>query len=301
MNESSIDPHIVFSPAYEVDIGPHVFPTSKYRHVRDRLAAECGLREPIAPKAADRQTLAAVHTDAYLDDLRGARHTHEIVEWFVISCGGTIEASRRALSLGWAAHVGGGFHHAFADRAEGFCYLNDIAVAARAMQREGLAGRIAVVDVDVHQGNGTAEIFEGDRSVFTFSIHQEDNYPVKARSDIDIGLVSFDPSRSGSPYVNDSLYLERLEEGVAATLEAARPELVLYVAGADPYEMDQLGGFRVSRAGLARRDALVFRMCREHAIPVVVTLAGGYAVELSDTVAIQFETVRTAHRMWSGD
>ena len=307
---ASLDPHIVYSPEYEADIGPHVFPTEKFRAVFERLVAEDGLEHHCEPSLPPREDLLRVHTAEYLDDLEGARHTArtvmselpispEIVRWFTLSCGGTMLAARKALELGWAAHLGGGFHHAFPARAEGFCYLNDLAVAARHVQAAELAGRVAVIDVDVHQGNGTAAVFVGDPSVFTFSIHQEDNYPVKERSDRDIGLLSFDRGRPGSPYVTDDLYLHLLEPAIAEILDGFGPELVLYQGGADPYERDRLGGLRLTRTGLARRDRAVFSMCRERGIPLAITLGGGYAEDVRDTIAIHLETVRVARATWA--
>ncbi|CAN5292931.1 histone deacetylase [soil metagenome] len=300
-----LDPHIVYSPAYEADIGPHVFPTEKFRGVKERLAAEDGLVTPLEPGIPPPEELLRVHTREYLDDLAGARHTPrtvtselpitpEIARWFMLSCGGTTLAARQALALGWAAHLGGGFHHAFPARAEGFCYLNDLAVAARSVQAEDLVERVAIIDVDVHQGNGTAAIFARDPTVFTFSIHQEDNYPVKERSDRDIGLVSFDRSRPGSPFVTDDLYLGLLLPAVEEILDDFRPNLVLYQGGADPYERDQLGGFRLSLEGLARRDAGVFGACRAREVPVAITFGGGYAEDVRDTIAIHLGTVRAA-------
>ena len=304
---SQLDGRIVTSPAYETDIGPHVFPTGKYRGVRERLEAD-GLTGIVEPEPPDRQDLLRVHTAAYMDDLAALRWTprtwrseipisEEIVRWFELSCGGTTTAARLALTSGWAAHLGGGFHHAFADRAEGFCYLNDLAVGARALQSAGEVERVAVIDVDVHQGNGTAAIFAADPTVFTFSIHQEDNYPVKERSDLDIGLLSFDRSRPGSPYVTDDLYLGMVESALPRILDDFRPDLVLYQAGADPYERDRLGGFRLTREGLARRDATVIGACRECGVPVAITLGGGYAEDVVDTVAIHAETVAAAARL----
>lgn len=300
-----LDSHIVYSPAYEADIGPHVFPTAKFRGVMERLSVKNGLVRPLEPEVPDRDDLRRVHTAEYLDDLAAAHHTprtmmselpitDEIVRWFLLSCGGTSLAARQALVLGWAAHLGGGFHHAFAARAEGFCYLNDLAVAARSVMAAGLAERVAIIDLDVHQGNGTASIFTGDPSVYTFSIHQEDNYPVKERSDRDIGLLSYDRSRAGSPFVTDDLYLSVLEPAVEEIVDGHRPDLVLYQAGADPYERDRLGGFRLTLEGLARRDRTVFAACRSRGIPVAVTLGGGYAEDVRDTVAIHTETVRAA-------
>ena len=304
---SQLDGRIVTSPAYETDIGPHVFPTEKYRGIRERLEAD-GLTGIVEPEPPPREDLLRVHTPAYLDDLSALAWTprtyrselpisEEIVRWFELSCGGTVAAARLALASGWAAHLGGGFHHAFADHAEGFCYLNDLAVAARVLQAREEVERVAVIDVDVHQGNGTAAIFADDPSVFTFSIHQEDNYPVKERSDLDLGLLSFDSSRPGSPYVTDEVYLDLLEPALPGILDGFRPGLVLYQAGADPYERDRLGGFRLTRAGLARRDAIVIEACRSRGIPIAVTLGGGYAEDVADTVAIHAETVRAAARL----
>jgi acetoin utilization deacetylase AcuC-like enzyme len=303
----NLDDHVVYAEAAYADIGPHVFPIEKYRRVYARLAKEDGLREPRVPETCPDADLIRVHDPAYLADLGTGRHTHrtrdselpispEIVAFFRLACGGTVLAARRALAAGWAAHIGGGFHHAFADRAEGFCYLNDLAVAARAVQAEGRARRVCVIDLDVHQGNGTAKIFAQDPSVFTFSVHQEDNYPIKQRSDRDIGLTSWDPRRPGSPFVTDALYLDLLAPALSETLESFPPDLVLYQAGADPYEDDQLGGFRLTRAGLERRDELVIGACRARGIPYAVTLGGGYARNVEDTVAIHVATIRAAQR-----
>lgn len=299
-----IDPHVVYSPASFADIGPHVFPMAKYAGVVRRLREEDGLEEPVASEPASREAILRVHTEAYLEDLDGGVHTprtipselpisKEIVDFFVLACGGTTVAARIALERGWAVHVGGGFHHAFPGKAEGFCYLNDLAVAAATLLEEGAIGSAAVIDVDVHQGNGTAAIFAGDERVFTMSIHQEDNYPVKERSDLDVGLVSWDRSRSGSPWVDDETYLEALAPAVERALEGS-PDLVLYQAGADPYERDQLGGLRLTMEGLRRRDETVFRACAERGIPWAITFGGGYALELDDTVAIHLQTIRVA-------
>jgi acetoin utilization deacetylase AcuC-like enzyme len=303
--------HVVYSPLSRADIGPHVFPMEKYAGVHHRLAEEDGLEDALEPEIPSREDLLRVHTAAYLDDLAGARHTWrttaselplsvEIADFFRLACGGTTLAARRALELGWAVHLGGGFHHAFAERAEGFCYLNDLAVAARAVQADATAERVTVVDLDIHQGNGTAAIFREDSTVYTFSIHQEDNYPVKEHGDRDIGLVSFDRSRPRSPWVDDDLYLEILEVALAEVLDESRPDLVLYQAGADPYEHDQLGGFRLTQEGLRRRDEAVFRACLERDVPAAATFGGGYAVDVADTIAIHLETVRTAWRILGG-
>jgi acetoin utilization deacetylase AcuC-like enzyme len=300
--------HVVHSPRAWAEIGPHVFPMEKYEGVYRRLVEEDGLRDPLRPEPSPREELLRVHTAAYLDDLDGGVHTWrtaaselplsvEIADFFRLACGGTALAARAALDRGWAVHLGGGFHHAFEERAEGFCYLNDLAVAARAVQAERRAERVAVVDLDVHQGNGTAAIFRGDPTVYTFSIHQEDNYPVKEPGDRDIGLVSFDRRRNGSPWVEDEVYLEILERVVPEVLEDARPDLVLYQAGADPYRYDQLGGFRLTLEGLERRDEIVFAACREREISVATTLGGGYAADVEDTIAIHLATVRAARRV----
>src|SRR5262245_55651926 len=250
-------PVVVYSPRYECDIGPHVFPVMKYGLVRRRLIDERAIvaDNVIEPPMPSRETLALVHTPGYLDDLEQLRHgprtwvselplTREIVTAYALAAEGTTLAARCALELGTAVHLGGGFHHAFADHAEGFCYLNDLAVAIRVAQREGSIRRAAVVDLDVHQGNGTAHIFAGDDTVFTLSIHQEANYPVpKMRSDLDVGLADG---------IADAEYLEVLDRALEQVW-AAQPELVLYQAGADPYRDDQLGGLSLTVDGLEAR------------------------------------------------
>lgn len=293
-----MNPLVVYSPRYACDIGPHVFPTQKYGRVRDRLVAE-GWVTPDAifdPEPAPRELLELVHTPQYVDDLEALRVTPrtayselplsaEIVEAYRRSAAGTAVAARSALIHRAAVHLGGGHHHASADRAEGFCYLNDVAVAIRALQRAGEVRRAAVVDLDVHQGNGTAMIFEGDSSVFTLSLHQEANYPVpKARSTLDIGL---------DDGIGDDAY-DRALAGALERVWAFAPEIAIYVAGADPYVDDQLGGLALTLGGLERRDRRVLEGCAERHIPVVVTLAGGYARRVEDTVAIHTATCRIA-------
>lgn len=300
---------LIYSEAYVVDIGPHVFPVAKYPMVVDRLVERCDVRkdEFIDPPPATRAQLGLVHTGAYLDDLLAARWTHrtmtselpltpEIVHGYTVAAGGTTIAAREAVKRrGFGIHVGGGFHHAFADHAEGFCYVNDIAVAIRVLQTEGLIRRAAVVDGDLHQGNGTAHIFLDDPSVFTFSIHQENNYPMKQRSDVDIGL------RDGA---EDQEYLEAVATVIPSRLDAFEPDLVVFVAGADPYRNDLLGGLAVTREGLARRDEMVVGYCAERAIPIASVLAGGYAADTDDTVEIHVNTCATmlaAARRRAGD
>lgn len=292
---------VVHSPEYACDIGIHVFPVEKYDRVLHRLIEErvidaAAVRVPPLPA---REDLLLVHTPEYLEDLDELRWTPrtssselpltaEIVRAYTLACSGTTLAAEEALTTGVAVHLGGGFHHAFADRAEGFCYLNDLAVAIRVLQHRGRIRRAAVVDLDVHQGNGTAHIFLGRPEVFTLSIHQEANYPSpKPPSDLDVGLADG---------TGDAEYLERLGEALLPVWSSA-PEIVLYQAGADPYAGDVLGGLSLTLAGLAARDAAVLDGCRERGIPVVVTLGGGYAREVDDTVEIHSQTARLAARL----
>jgi acetoin utilization deacetylase AcuC-like enzyme len=284
--------------AYQADLGGHVFPMEKYGLVRralldggDTTEADWRLAEP-----ATRDELGLVHTDAYLDDFLAARWTArtmsselpldpDIVRAFLLFAGGTIGACREALARGVAVNVGGGFHHAFADHAEGFCYLNDIAVGIRVLQRDGAIRRAAVIDCDLHQGNGTAHIFAGDDSVFTFSIHQERLYPEKQASDLDVGLD--DPA-------GDARYLAALDRALDVVFERGAPEFVVYQAGADPFEEDQLGNLGISQAGLRERDRRVFAACASRGVPCAVTFGGGYARRVEDTVAIHAATCREA-------
>ena len=207
------------------------------------------------------------------------------------SAGATICACRSALSNGGvAANLAGGTHHAFRDRGEGFCVFNDAAVAARAMQAEGRARRILVVDCDVHQGNGTASILAGDNSIFTFSIHGARNFPfAKESSDLDIELPDG---------CSDDAYLTHLDDGLSTAFDLARPELVIYLAGADPYRDDRLGRLGLSFAGLAERDRRVFARCQAQDVPVAIAMAGGYARQIDDTVAIHASTIRLARQLW---
>ncbi len=285
---------LFWSPRYELDWGEHVFPIEKYRLVADRLrAAGLALTEP--PPATDEE-LALVHPPAYLARLRELARTPElgvvefevpvterVIESFVLATGGTIAAARRALEEGAAGNVSGGFHHAFADRGEGFCLINDLAVAIRVLQRERRIARAAVIDLDLHQGNGTARIFARDPSVYTFSIHQEHNYPVKERSTWDIGL---------DDGTGDVEYLTHVRSAVPKILDEFRPDIVLYQAGADPYREDKLGALALTIDGLAERDRIVTRECRARRVPVAATLGGGYARRTEDVVAIHFNTLR---------
>jgi len=289
---------VVHSPRYACDIGPHVFPVQKYARIRARLVDEGAVADDaiLEPGPPSREDLLTVHTPAYLDDLDHLRPTRrtwaselpltdEIVAAYVLAAGGTTLAARQALRHGAAVHLGGGFHHAFADHAEGFCYINDIAVAIRVLQREGAIARAAVIDLDLHQGNGTAHIFHGDDTVFTYSMHQEDLYPVKQISDLDVGL---------DDGTGDAEYLERLAGALPVVFDRGRPDLVVYQAGADPYVHDQLGNLALSLAGLAERDRTVFDACKARGVPCAATFGGGYAREVADTVAIHVGTCRAA-------
>ncbi len=293
---------LVWSETYEVDIGPHVFPTAKYRLVRDRLLREGTVRpeDVVAPRPASDEDLQRVHTLDYLDKIREERLSQfeaavlevpfsaALREASILCAGGSILTCRIAVEDGVAVHLGGGFHHAFADHGEGFCLLNDVAIAVRAMLADGSVQRAAVIDLDVHQGNGTAAIFAHEERVFTLSAHQEWNYPgYKPPSNLDLGF------RDG---VGDAEYLRTLEESLPQALQDG-PGLVVFLAGADPYREDQLGGLGLSMDGLRARDELVLGAAMGAGIPVAVTLAGGYARRESDTVEIHCQTVRAA-REW---
>lgn len=299
---------LIYHERYDLNLGDHVFPARKYRLIRDRLLAD-GLATPddfLTPEPAPDADLLAVHTREWVQKLKhGTLSYHEIlqleipyssqmVDGVMLATGGTILAARRALSGGESIgfNIGGGFHHAFAGHGEGFCAINDIAVAVRAMQREKLIRRALIVDADVHHGNGTAAIFANDPSVFTLSIHQEANYPqVKPPSTLDIHL------EDGT---GDDAYLDKLGAGYRRALAGFSPELIVFVAGADPYREDQLGGLSLSIDGLAARDRLIFETALAARIPVVVVLAGGYAMDTDDTVTIHCNTVREAQRAKRG-
>lgn len=292
------DAAVVHSPAYHCDIGVHVFPMEKFGLLRRRLVTEGHVADTaiLDPAPAPREDLARVHAAEYLDDLAALRWTRrtksselpltaEIVLAFRLAAGGSTLAAREALTRGFGVNLGGGFHHAHADHAEGFCYLNDIAVAVRALQRDGAVRRVAVVDCDVHQGNGTASLFRGDDSVFTLSIHQEYNYPSpKEPGDLDVGL------EDGT---GDDEYLAELARALERVW-ATEPEFVVYQAGADAYREDQLGGLGLTMAGLEARDRMVLEGCARRRVPAAVTLGGGYARRLEDTVAIHLATCRVA-------
>ena len=290
----------VYSDRYKLDIGAHVFQTEKYAMVRETLlttgqAVPTDFIEPPDPSLDD---IRLVHTQEYVDDLLALRWsprtvhselplTQEVVQGFLLFAAGTVCACRMALEDKLAMHIGGGFHHAFADHGEGFCYINDIAVGVRKMQQEKRIERAAIIDCDLHQGNGTARIFQGDTTVFTFSIHQERLYPVKERSDLDIGL---------DEETGDDIYNEQLQGVVGKILAQHKPELVVYVAGADPFKYDQLGALRLSKRGLAFRDRIVIEGCYKRGIAVVPVTAGGYALDPKDTADVHTNTARECLR-----
>jgi acetoin utilization deacetylase AcuC-like enzyme len=292
----------VYHDGYDLNLGAHVFPSQKYRLIRDRLLAN-GLVNGnlLSPEPASEEDLLRVHERGWIQRLRFGTLTYEeivrleipysrqMVAAFWLAAGGTILAARTALADGIGFNIGGGFHHAFPDHGEGFCAIHDVAVAIRKLQSEGLIRKALVVDCDVHHGNGTAGIFHGDPDVFTLSIHQFNNYPSqKPPSTLDIHL------EDGT---GDEEYLYALREGYSSAILTFNPDIVFYVAGADPYMEDQLGGLNLSLEGLEERDRLVFKVALSDGIPVVVTLAGGYAFNVDDTVTIHANTARVAHEV----
>jgi acetoin utilization deacetylase AcuC-like enzyme len=283
----------------------HRFPMGKYLRLRDRLLATGAFAadEFIVPAAASDAEITRAHCPAYRTRVASGALTaaeqkaigfpwsQRMVERSRRSSGATLAAAREALTRGWSANLAGGTHHAFRDRGEGFCVFNDAAIAARAMQVEAGLQRIAIVDCDVHQGNGTASIFAGDDAVFTFSIHGARNFPFrKETSDLDIELADG---------TGDDEYLWHLERGLDETLERSRPQLVFYLAGADPYEDDRLGRLSLTKGGLARRDETVLGTLEARGIPVAIVMAGGYARDIEDSVAIHATTVSLAARIFA--
>ena len=278
----------------------HRFPVAKYALLRDRVIAESIVapERVLDPGGATDDDLRLVHTPEYVERFNSGRldpaegrcigfpWSPELVERSRRSVGGTVAAARHALEHGVAMNLAGGTHHAFADHGEGFCVYNDVAIAIRMLQREGRIARAAVIDLDVHQGNGTHAILAGESSVFTFSMHGGRNYPFhKVPGTLDIELAD----RTG-----DDEYLARLADVLPGILAEAAPDLVLYIAGADPHEGDLLGWLAMSFEGLARRDSYVLSQCREVGIPVAITIGGGYGRRIEDTVAVHVGTVRIA-------
>jgi acetoin utilization deacetylase AcuC-like enzyme len=307
--------NVIYSARYHIDIGPHIFPTDKYGLVAQAFSGDERVTF-LEPAPAEWPQLALVHTDHYLTKMRDGSVTPEdvaqlelpwsaeMVDGFRLMVGGTIQASLIATGLEVRSsklevrsnasdfrlptsdfrivcHIGGGLHHAFPDHGEGFCPFNDVAVAVRVLQTRGIE-RCAIVDLDVHHGNGTAFIFESDPRVFTFSMHQQHNYPLwKPRGSLDVGLPDG---------AHDATFLRALEQALPRVV-AHSPQCIFYLAGADPYEDDQLGGLRLTKEGLRRRDRIVIDAARAAGVPLVVTLAGGYARRLQDTVAIHAATI----------
>ncbi len=291
---------VVWCPRYEVDIGSHVFPVEKYRLIKERLDAASALfnADLRTPRPATVEDVLRVHTRSYWTKIAEGALTQdeerllelpfspELREASLLCAGGTTLAGHLAISRGRSVHLGGGFHHAFADHGEGFCLLNDVAIAAATLLEAKEVDRILIVDLDVHHGNGTASIFSEEARVFTLSMHHQWNYPaIKPPGDLDVGL---------DDGVGDEEYMQLLHEHLPRVLEEHEPQLIFYLAGADPYEADQLGGLGLSIEGLRERDEFVLDTAAEAEIAVAVTLAGGYAVRPSDTVAIHCGTVEAA-------
>jgi len=295
---------LVYDPRFNVDLGPHVFPSQKYRLLHERLLRS-GLAGPadfIAPQPAGDDDVLRVHTAGYVRKLKSGKFTadearalevpwsRELVEAFWLAAGAAILAARSARRDGCGFALCGGFHHAFPDHGEGFCLVHDVAVAIRTLRAAGELRRVAIVDLDVHHGNGTGAIFAGDPDTFSVSLHQENNYPsAKPPSSVDVGLPDG---------VKDGPYLEALEEPLRRALEFG-PGVLFYLAGADPYEHDLLGGLGLGFEGLMERDRRVLQACRAAGVPVAVTLAGGYAARSEDTVTIHLNTVLVASRVFA--
>ena len=322
---------LVYSEKYFLPIGEHVFRADKYRLIVERLMQQgCADRSDlIEPTPASEQDVMLVHSPHYVNKLMEGSltareelqmeipYSPQVVDAFMLHTGGSILAAERALEDGISFNVGGGFHHAFPDHGEGFCMMNDIAIAIRKMQKQGRIQRAMTVDCDVHQGNGTAAIFSkpvpnaptlpsaspqtlgqergemlqgGCQDVFTISLHQENNYPyMKPASSIDVNLPDG---------CSDDEYLAWLDNALSSGLRQCEPQLICYVAGADPFREDQLGGLNLTLEGLKRRDELVFRVARAREIPVMVTYAGGYAVHVEDTVTIHCNTILAAAEVY---
>jgi acetoin utilization deacetylase AcuC-like enzyme len=289
---------VFYTHRYYADIGPgHVFPIRKFELVRDKLLAE-GTVEPaeiVEPGPAPLEDVLLVHTTDYVSRLcsgnlspkeirrLGLPWSESLVQRSFYAVGGTLAATRASLAAGYSSNLAGGTHHSFPERGEGFCVLNDVAIAIRAMRVRKLFQRAAIVDCDVHQGNGTATIFAGDMDTFTFSIHGANNYPLfKAESTLDVELADG---------TSDTEYLETLAKHLPSVF-AAEPEIVFYLAGADPYRGDKLGRLAVSIDGLRERDAYVLRECYEREVPIVTVMSGGYGKDINDTVEIHCNTIR---------
>lgn len=285
-------PVFVYSSGYDMDLGPHVFPSVKFGFLYSRLVENSRFKKHrfVEPEPLDPSLAALVHTKPYLHDLTTLTMSNrlnrselplnrEIVDAFFLACGGTLLASQLALENGRGMNLSGGFHHSYHDHAEGFCYLNDAAISIRVLQKERKIQRALVIDLDVHQGNGTAKIFQKDDSIFTFSMHEQNNYPVKEVSDLDIGLETG---------CRDEEYLTLLSQALHQIRERFKPDIIYYLAGVDPYEHDRLGGLAITRKGMAERDRVVRDFMP--GVPLVTLLAGGYAENTLDTIDLHFQT-----------
>jgi len=295
---------VFYTPRYYADIGDsHIFPIRKFELVRDRLLAEGTLQpfEIIEPCPASLEDVLLVHTEDYVSRLCSGQLTpkeirrlglpwsESLVRRSFYAVGGTLAAAQSALAHGYGSNLAGGTHHSFADRGEGFCVFNDVAIAIHAMRARKLIRRAAIVDCDVHQGNGTATIMAGDSETFTFSIHGANNYPLfKARSTLDIELPDG---------TNDDAYLECLVHHLPAVL-AHDPDIVFYLAGADPFAGDKLGRLALSIDGLRERDAYVLRECYQREVPVVTVMSGGYGKDINHTVEIHCNTIRMVKKVF---
>ncbi len=297
---------VFYSPNYYADIGEgHVFPIRKFEIARDILLREGTLSpdEIVAPELVDREDLLLVHTADYIDRLASGQLTpkevrklglpwsQSLVRRSFTAISGTIDAARRALVDGVSSNLAGGTHHAYPDRGEGFCVLNDVAVAIRVLQREHLARRFLIIDLDVHQGNGTAFIFRDSPEVLTFSMHGAKNYPLfKEASALDIELPDG---------VGDDEYLETLDHALSR-VRLHDADVIFYLGGADPYVGDKLGRLGLSKDGLKRRDETVLQFARDEGVPIVTTLSGGYAEDIADTVDIHCNTIRAVKSVFFG-
>ncbi|HJU54748.1 MAG TPA: histone deacetylase [Pyrinomonadaceae bacterium] len=295
---------VSYTPRYYADIGEgHVFPIRKFELVRDRLLREGTLRaaDIVEPQPAPLKDVLLVHADDYVTRLRAGRLTPReirrlglpwskaLVRRSFLATGGTLNAARWALAEGVGSNLAGGTHHAYPDRGEGFCVLNDVAIAVRALGRDHLIRRAAIVDCDVHQGNGTAAIFAGDAWVFTFSMHGAKNYPLfKERSTLDVELADG---------TGDEEYLATLAAHLPRVF-AHEPDLIFYLGGADPYKEDKLGRLALTIEGLRARDELVLTECRKRGVPVATVMSGGYAADINDTVEIHCNTIRAARAVF---
>lgn len=294
---------VVYHERYDLNLGPHVFPSQKFRLIQEML-----LREGIAtkddflrPEPASNEDILRVHTGEWVRKLKTGTltasdvmllevpYSPELVEAVWLAAGGSILAGQSALRDEFGSNLSGGFHHAYPGHGEGFCVIHDVAVAIRKLQADGAVKKAMVVDTDVHHGNGTAAIFSKDKTVFTISIHQENNYPAhKPPSSIDLDMAD---------RVDDEEYLDALIPAVQKALDEFQPDIVFYVGGADPYSEDQLGGLSLTKEGLKERDRKLFEEARKRKIPVATTLAGGYARRVEDTVRIHVNTILAAREV----